>query len=114
MTGLNHSKILQELMKCIQFVFAKYSKAAIKEYNDYDNMYIRIKTNPGFKVKIPSGDVPEKRAISPDQVRDSFSAPIPESKLKSPVPELGRDVAIIIICLAEINTADICHLKKEN
>lgn len=95
---------------CIRQIF----KAAIKEYNDYDNMYIRIKTNPWFKVKIPSGDVPEKRAISPDQVRDFFAAPIPESKLKLSVPELGRDVALIIICLAGINTADIYHLKKEN
>lgn len=51
---------------CIRQIF----KAAIKEYNDYDNGYIRIKTNPWINVKIPSADIPEKKAISPDQMRD--------------------------------------------
>lgn len=95
---------------CIRQIF----KAAIKEYNDYDNGYIRIKTNPWIKVKIPAADIPEKRATSPEQIREFFAAPIPESKLKLSVPELGRDVALMIICLAGINTADIFHLKKEN
>lgn len=95
---------------CIRQIF----KAAIKEYNDYDNGYIRIKTNPWINVKIPAADIPEKKAISPDQVREFFAAPIPETKLISSVPELGRDVAMIVICLAGINTADIYHLKKKN
>lgn len=95
---------------CVRQIF----KAGIKEYNDYDNMYIRIKTNPWINVKIPSADIPPKRAIPPEQVRDFFSAPIPENKFKSPTVELGRDVALMIICLAGINTADLFLMKKEN
>lgn len=106
----NTSRAKEMYPICIRQIF----KAAIKEYNDYDRGYIRIKTNPWINVKIPSADVPEKRAINPEQVRDFFAAPIPESKLKLSVPELGRDVALMIICLAGINTADIYHLKKEN
>lgn len=95
---------------CIRQIF----KSAILEFNDYDRGLIRIKTNPWLKVKIPSADVPEKRAIEPEKVRAFFSAPIPESNLKLSLPELGRDVAMMIICLAGINTVDLYHLKKEN
>ena len=41
---------------CMRQVF----KAAILEYNDYDNGIIRIKTNPWVKVEIPSADRAEK------------------------------------------------------
>jgi hypothetical protein len=95
---------------CMRQVF----KAAIMEYNDYDNGLIRIKTNPWAKVKIPAADRTEKLAISPEMCREFFSAPLPESKLKSPLPELGRDVAKMILCLAGINTIDLYDLRKED
>lgn len=95
---------------CMRQVF----KAAIMEYNDYDNRLIRIKTNPWAKVKIPAADRTEKLAISPEMCREFFSAPLPESKLKSPLPELGRDVAKMILCLAGINTIDLYDLRKED
>lgn len=95
---------------CMRQVF----KAAIMEYNDYDNGLIRIKTNPWAKVKIPAADRMEKLAISPEMCREFFSAPLPESKLKSPLPELGRDVAKMILCLAGINTIDLYDLRKED
>lgn len=95
---------------CMRQVF----KAAIMEYNDYDNGLIRIKTNPWAKVKIPAADRTGKLAISPEMCREFFSAPLPESKLKSPLPELGRDVAKMILCLAGINTIDLYDLRKED
>lgn len=95
---------------CVRQIF----KAAILEYNDYDRGIIRIKTNPWLKVKIPAADIPEKRAITPEEVRKFFSAPIPESNFKLSLPEMGRDVAMMIMCLAGINTADIYHLKKSD
>lgn len=95
---------------CIRQIF----KAAILEYNDYDRGLIRIKTNPWLKVKIPAADMPEKRAVDPEKVREFFSAAIPESNYKLSVPELGRDVAMMIMCLAGINTVDLYHLKKED
>ena len=74
---------------CIRQIF----KQAVLDYNDYDRGIIIIKTNPWLKVKIPAADKPEKRAITPEECRVFFSSPLPESKMKDSLPELGRDVA---------------------
>lgn len=93
---------------CLRQVF----KAGIEKYNDYDNGVIRIKTNPWGKVKIPEADSPEKLAITPQAARAFFAAPIPESKMKAPLEEIGRDVAMMVLCLAGINTIDLYNLQK--
>lgn len=85
---------------CMRQVF----KAAIMEYNDYDNGIIRIKTNPWVKVAIPSADRPDKLAITPEACRAFFSFPVPDSKMKFPLTEFGRDVAMMVLCLAGMNT----------
>jgi hypothetical protein len=95
---------------CVRQIF----KQALAEFNDYDNGMIRITTNPWLKVKIPSSDVPEKKAITMEEVRAFFAAPLPESDRVFPLPELGRDVAMMVMCLAGINTVDIYRLKKED
>lgn len=95
---------------CMRQVF----KAAIVEYNDYDNGIIRIKTNPWVKVEIPSADKTEKLAITPEACRAFFSFPIPESKMKFPLTEFGRDVAMLVLCLAGINTVDLYQLRKQD
>lgn len=108
---LSTSKRAKEMYPiCIRQI----TKAALVEYNDYDNGIIRIKTNPWVKVKIPKADVPEKLAITPEACREFFSAPLPESKMASPLPELGRDVAMMVLCLAGINTIDLYEMKKSN
>ena len=93
---------------CIRQIF----RAAVNEYNDYDNNMIRIKTNPWQKVKIPSADRAEKIAISAEDCRSFFSAPLPCSKLIDPLSELGRDVAKMVLCLAGMNTIDLYGLQK--
>lgn len=95
---------------CVRQIF----KQALAEFNDYDNGMIRITTNPWLKVKIPSSDVPEKKAITMEEVRAFFAAPLPESDRVFPLPELGRDVAMMVMCLAGINTVDIYRLKKKD
>lgn len=95
---------------CMRQVF----KAAQVEMNDYDNGIIRIKTNPWVKVKIPKADRTEKLAITPEACREFFSFPLPESKMKYPLMELGRDVAMMVLCLAGINTVDLFNLRKED
>ncbi len=87
---------------------------AMREYNDYDTGVIRIKTNPWVKVRIPKHERPEKRAISPEQCREFFSAPLPPSKYRMPTSEYGRDVAMMVLCLAGMNVIDLYNLKKEN
>ena len=89
-------------------------KQALLEFNDYDTGLIRIATNPWLKVKIPKADTPEKRAITMQECRAFFSAPLPESDRKYPLAELGQDVAMLSLCLAGINTVDIYFLKKKD
>lgn len=93
---------------CIRQVF----KAALLEYNDYDNGIIRIKTNPWPKVQIPKAEKPEKRAISAEEVRAFFAAPLPPTKIAEPLSEIGRDTAMMVLCLAGINTVDLYNLRK--
>lgn len=109
--SLAETKRAKELYPvCIRQIF----KAATVEYNDYDNGIIRIKTNPWVKIRIPTADRPEKLAITPEQCREFFSAPLPETKMLSPLPELGRDVAMMVLCLAGINTVDLYNLRKKD
>ena len=93
---------------CIRQIF----KSAINEFNDYDNDIIKIRTNPWLKVKIPSADVPEKRAISAEACKAFLTAELPPSKMVRPLEELGQDVANIIFGLAGINTVDLYNMKK--
>lgn len=95
---------------CVRQIF----RSAIDELNDYDNGNIRIKTNPWGKVKIPQADRSEKIAISPEECRLFFAAPLPATRMIDPLPELGRDVAKMVLCLAGMNTVDIYELRKEN
>ena len=95
---------------CIRQIF----RAAIDELNDYDTGLIRIKNNPWGKVKIPQADKPNQKAITAEECRAFFAAPLPESKMKEPLAELGRDVAMLSLCLAGMNTVDIYRLRKED
>lgn len=95
---------------CMRQVF----RAAVKEMNDYDNDIIRIKTNPWIKVQIPQSDRTTKRAISAEDCRKFFSAPLPPSKMAEPLPEIGHDIAKLVLCLAGMNTIDLYELKKED
>lgn len=95
---------------CVRQIF----KQALIDYNDYDTGILRITTNPWPKVKIPKADTPEKKAISMEDCRTFFAAPLPESDRKYPLSELGRDVAMMILCLAGINTIDIFYLRKQD
>ena len=89
-------------------------RVAIDELNDYDNGVIRVKTNPWCKVKIPASDRPNKKAITAEACREFFSAPLPETRMIDPLPELGRDVAMMSLCLAGMNTIDIYNLRKQD
>ena len=107
--SLENTKRAKEMYPiCIRQIF----KAAQMEHNDYDNGVIRINTNPWVKVQIPAAERPEKLAITPEECRAFFATPIPESKYKSPLPELGRDIAMMVLCLGGINTVDLYQLKK--
>ena len=106
----NTARAKEQYPVCVRQIF----KQALLDYNDYDSGIIRISTNPWPKVKIPKCDTPKKRAISMEACRAFFYAPLPESDRKYPLPELGHDVAMMILCLAGINTVDLYYAEKKN
>ena len=95
---------------CIRQIFKK----ALLDFNDYDSGMLRITTNPWLKIKIPKSDTPEKRAITMEDCRAFFAAPLPPTDRLKPVSELGRDVAMMVLCLAGMNTVDLFNLKKDD
>ena len=89
-------------------------KSALLEFNDEERGVVRIKFNPWPKIQIPRSDKAEKLAITPEECRDFFNAPLPVSKFVSPLPELGRDVAMMVLCLGGINAIDLYNMQKED
>lgn len=95
---------------CVRQIF----KAALVELNDEERGLIRIKFNPWLKVQIPKSDKAAQRAISAEACREFFNRPLPQTKMLSSLPELGRDVALLVLCLGGINTVDLFNLRKSN
>lgn len=95
---------------CVRQIF----KAALIELNDEERGVCRIKFNPWLKIQIPKSDTAEQRAISAEACREFFNRPLPESKMISSLPELGRDVAKLVLCLGGINTVDLFNMKKSD
>ena len=93
---------------CMRQVF----KSALLELNDEERGVIPIKFNPWLKVSIPKADKGPKRAISAEACREFFNRPLPSTKMISSLPELGRDVCLLSLCLGGMNTADIYNLQK--
>ena len=93
---------------CVRQIF----KAALLELNDEERNICRIKFNPWLKVQIPKSDKGIHKAISAEACREFFNRPLPQTKMISSLPELGRDVALLVLCLGGMNTADIYQLKK--
>ena len=95
---------------CVRQIF----KAALIELNDEERGVCRVKFNPWLKLQIPKSDTAEQRAISAEACREFFNRPLPESKMISSLPELGRDVAKLVLCLGGINTVDLFNMRKSD
>lgn len=106
----NTARAKEQYPICVRQIF----KQALLDYNDYDAGIIRITSNPWPKVKIPKADTPQHRAITMEACRAFFYAPLPESDRKFPLAELGHNVAMLIQCLAGINTVDLYYAEKKN
>ena len=95
---------------CVRQIF----KAALIGLNDEERGVCRVKFNPWLKIQIPKSDTAEQRAISAEACREFFNCPLPESKMISSLPELGRDVAKLVLCLGGINTVDLFNMRKSD
>lgn len=93
---------------CVRQIF----KAALIELNDEEKGIIRIKFNPWLKVKIPKSDKAAQRAISAEACREFFNRPLPRTKMLSSLPELGRDVAMLVLCLGGASIPQTSMLSK--
>jgi hypothetical protein len=93
---------------CIRQIY----KTALVELNDDERGICRIKFNPWLKIQIPKSDKTDQIAISAEDCREFFNRPLPQTKMLSSLPELGRDVAKLVLCLGGMNTVDLFSLKK--
>lgn len=83
--------------------------AGMDEYNDYDRGVVRVANRPFDLLKIPSGDTPEKRSVSVEQLRAFFAyTPIGGQA------RYAQDVACVSFCLAGMNVADLYELTPDN
>ena len=95
---------------CVRQIFKK----AIIELNDEERGIVRIKFNLWLKIKIPKSDSTVQRTISAEACREFFNRPLPKTKMLSPLSELGREVALLSLCIDGINTVDLYELKKKD
>ena len=89
-------------------------KAAIADLNDEERGVNRIKFNPWLKISIPKSDNAVQKAISAEACREFFNRPLPKTKMISSLTELGRDVALLSLCIGGINSVDLYELKKKD
>lgn len=106
----NTHRAKEQYPVCIKVMY----RAAMEDYNDYEKGIIKIKKDPFRKISIPKADTPEKRAVEIDLLQRFFFGSLPPSNMAAPLPELSRDVAELVFCLAGINTADLYEMKKDN
>lgn len=78
---------------CVRQIFKK----ALVELNDEERGIIRIKYNPWLKINIPKSDKTMKLAISAEACREFFNRPLPKTKMLASTPELGRDIAMLLL-----------------
>ena len=109
--SLEHTHRAKEMYPvCMRQVF----KAAVEEYNGYDNGNLRMRSIRGAKVKSPQSDRTVKKAISPEDCKIVLYRTLSRIRMVDPLPELGRDVAKMVLCLAGMNTVDIYELRKRD
>lgn len=65
-------------------------------------------------VEIPHSVVADRQPLSAEECRVFFSAPVPMTNKGMRIAKLGRDVAMMVLCLAGINTVDLYNMRKSN
>jgi integrase len=78
------------------------------EHNDYDRSIIRISNQPFKAITIPDSDVPKKRFAEPEIIRKILAV---EPELVR--EKLARDVVLLVLHLAGINTCDLYNVGKD-
>jgi site-specific recombinase XerD len=102
--GLSGTKRAKNMYpSCIKKLF----DGGCLEYNDYDRNIIKIPGQPFKAVRIPDSDIPQKRSTDSETIRRILGVP-PEL----PREILARDVSLLVLYLAGINTVDLYSMEK--
>jgi integrase len=81
--------------------------AAVREYNDEDNDVVKISKNPFKRFSLPKVDVPEKRALTLDQLK----AFIDYQPAKETV-QFAKDIFLMSFYFVGMNSVDLYQLQK--
>ena len=84
-------------------------KAGTEEYNDYDRGVLKVANRPFEFLKIPSTETPEKRSVDVEHLRRFFAFSPKSGQAKD-----AQDVALVSLCLAGMNIADLYELTPDN
>lgn len=89
-------------------------RAAREAATDLSSGIKGVESNAWASIEIPRYIKGEKRAITAEACRQFFSAAIPDDARWRERGQLGRDVAMMVMCLAGINTVDLYKLRKKD
>lgn len=81
--------------------------AAVREYNDEDNDIIRISKNPFKRFSLPKVEVPEKRALSMEQLKAFI-----EYKPQRETVQFAQDIFMLSFYLVGMNTVDMYQATR--
>jgi integrase len=108
--SLSHTKRAKNMYP---YLISAVFKAGTLFYNDYERGIIKIKNQPFVHVKIPDAETSNKRALEIEYLRKIFDYDL--SKLeKTDERILGKDIAMLIFCLAGINVRDLFLMRDTN
>lgn len=106
--GTKRAKTLYPI--CLRMMY----RAALEASTDAMSGIEGMPSNMWAGVEIPMQDVAEKRAITIEECREFFNCQVPEGVRWAFRGQLGKDVALMTMCLAGINTVDLFKLKKSD
>lgn len=90
-------------------------KSARRMFGDmYDDAGFNPLPDIWGNIDIPQSELSERMPLSAEECRVFFSAPIPGNQKGYKIAKLGRDVAMMVLCLAGINTVDLYNMKRAN
>lgn len=96
---------------CLRQIWKKARKMFAEMYDDTS---INPLPDVWANIEIHDSELATRQPLSAEECRVFFSAPIPVNQKGNALAKLGRDVAMMVLCLAGINTVDLFYMRKSN
>lgn len=108
--SLRHTRRARSLYPtCVRTIFRK----AMAQSQEPASRLPRKIYDPWGEIDIPWSEAPRKKAVSAADCRKFFGFTVDASEPRATRATLGRDMALLSLCLAGINTVDLFKLKKK-